>query len=75
MKRCKIVNCHQASIVRDPSDTELMNEVIAELEAGTELYVDTSVVIWSWNDKQYYKCKWGYKEDEGYIRTELVEVI
>jgi len=71
----KIVNCHQASIVRDPCDTELMNEVIATLDAGTELDVEDTCVYWSWNDKTYYKCKWGYKEDEGYIHTGLVEVI
>lgn len=75
MKRMKIVNCHQASIVRDPCDTELMNEVIATLDAGTELDVEDTCVYWSWNDKTYYKCKWGYKEDEGYIHTGLVEVI
>lgn len=72
MTRMKIVNCHQASIVRDPCDTELMNEIVATLEAGTEISVDTTTVYWSWNDKTYYKCKWGYKEGEGYIRTELV---
>lgn len=72
MTRMKIVNCHQASIVRDPCDTELMNEIVATLEVGTEISVDTTIIYWSWNDKTYYKCKWGYKEGEGYIRTELV---
>lgn len=75
MTRCKIVNCHQATIVKDPSDTELMNEVVDILERGTEINVDKSTIYWSWNDKQYYKCKWRFNEGEGYIRTSLVEEV
>lgn len=52
-----------------------MNEVVSILEAGTEINVDKSTVYWSWNDKQYYKCNWGFDKGEGYIRTSLVEEV
>jgi hypothetical protein len=52
-----------------------MNEVVDTLEAGTEINVDKSTIYWSWNDKTYYKCKWGFKDEEGYIRTSLVEEV
>jgi hypothetical protein len=52
-----------------------MNEVVGILEKGTEINVDKSTIYWSWNDKQYYKCNWGFDEGEGYIRTSLVEEV
>ena len=75
MTRMRIANCHQASIIKDPCDEELYEDVVATLDAGTEISVDTTIVYWNWKDQTYYKCKWGYKEDEGYINTGLVEVI
>lgn len=73
MTKTKIVNCHQASIVRDPTDPELLEEVIVTLNVGATIFVDFNNIVFSWKDKEYVKCSYGMNTEEGYIRKELVE--
>ena len=75
MTKCVITNCHEASIIKDPTDTDYDEEVIGTLKAGDTILVDTSRVFWSWDDKQYYKCDYGYEKDFGYINTGLVKAV
>lgn len=73
MTKAKVAHCHEASIVRDVTDPDLINEVLSTLKVGSAILIDTARVYWSWNDKQYYKCNYGGTE-EGFINVGLVEV-
>lgn len=75
MIKCVITNCHEATIIKDPTIPEYQKIPIGTLKLGDEIWVDTSKVFWSWDDDQYYKVDYGMNPEEGYINTSLVKVV
>ena len=71
--KARIVNCKKASIRKNPSCTSEADDTIGVLERGDLLDVDTSVTVYDWTDKSFYKCS--ATIGDGYIRTELVEIL
>lgn len=69
MKKAKVVNCHELSVRRDVTIPEEYDEVVSVYKEGDTIYVDDSLVFWSWNDIQYYKTQ------NGYVAVKGVEII
>lgn len=75
MEKMVVYNCKEAGIQKDPTDPDLLDQIIGEVKAGDTVLVDTSRVYWSWDDRQYYKCVYGTNPEEGYIFTGVVKVV
>lgn len=66
-----VYNCKKLGIRKDPTITEIAEEVVAELSPGDPIDVDYNRIYWSWDDKQFYKVSIG--STEGYAITSCVK--
>lgn len=72
-KKAKIVNCKKASVRKNPSCTDEKDDTLGVVSSGEVIDVDPSVRVFSWTDREYYKCSTSF--GDGYILSELVEVL
>ena len=73
--KCKVVNCHEFSIVKDifsPEKDE--SNIVERVKAGDILNVDTSQAYWDSYDRQYYKVDIGRNFDT-FVATGGVRVV
>lgn len=73
--KCKVVNCHELSVVKDifcPEKDE--SNIVERHKAGDILNVDTSRVYWDSYDRQYYKVDIGRNFDT-FVTTGGVRVV
>lgn len=66
-----VYNCKKLGIRKDPTITEIAEEVVSELSPGDPIDVDYNRIYWSWDDKQFYKVSIG--SIEGYAITSCVK--
>ena len=74
--KVEICNCHQASIIKDPTVPEDAEFVIKEVSAGNTINVDLSDVVWDFmSSRQYYKTENPSNPEHGWIHVSLVKVV
>lgn len=73
LKKAKIVNCHELSIRKDPTNTIDSECVSSTIKSSEEIVVDTSEIIYSWDDKEFYKVV-SSGEVIGYARIDCLEI-
>lgn len=68
-----VKHCKTASVFISVDDDPEIEEpvLLTKVKAGKQILVDPNDVAYTWDDKQYYKCKVGGRE--GYILSALVE--
>lgn len=71
-----VQNCHEASVLKDPTTPEDSEFVVKTVKAGETINVDLSDVVWDYmSSRQYYKVENPLNPDSGYIHTSLVKVV
>lgn len=75
MKKAKVINCHQLSIRRNVTVPEEYSDIIATIPAGKTVIIDDSTVYYSWNDRKYYKVKYGMNSEEGFAAIECLGAV
>lgn len=72
-KKARVAGCEKSSVRKNPSCTSEKDDTIGILEKGDLIDIDTSVRIFDWTDKEFYKCSTSI--GDGYILTDLVEIL
>lgn len=71
-----VYNCHQASVIKDPTEPDEAEFVIKEVKAGDTLNVDLNNVVWDFmSNRQYYKVENPLNPEQGWIHVSLVKVV
>ena len=71
-----VYNCHEASVIKDPTEPDDSEFVVKTIKAGDTVNVDLSNVVWDYmSRRQYYKVENPLNPEAGYIHTMLVKVV